>query len=361
MPGTMIRVRDEFLGERVADLDLPWSARRRLRRAGILYEAQLHELIHSWGSAKTIARFTGLEPAAARRRFPTPPSGLALGSALGDLPSLGLAGPADSSRMAATERKATRSGRKALLRTVERRLAEVEPRVDVDLTPRDPSPVRSQGNLGSCTGMATAPARGFLCGTELSYRYAYEGAKRIDGHAGEGSWIRYCLKWMYRVGAVLESRFPYTDRKGRLAIKHLSAEASEYRIRGYTDLRLEAADMKRQPMLLEAVLRGLLNPRLGPRPVPAGFALYENFFGPTTRSTGVVAMPMGRKVGGHAMLIVGVVYLQGHRYFLVKNSWGTERWAPNSVLGPRYKGYCLFPEPYLQSSQYFWEAHLVVG
>jgi C1A family cysteine protease len=73
-------------------------------------------------------------------------------------------------------------------------------------------------------------------------------------------------------------------------------------------------------------------------PIAFGSMLYENF--EKLDENGVVPLPSGNMVGGHAMLIVG--YDDGKKLFKVLNSWGSS-WGLNGCCFMTYE-HVLNPE-----------------
>ena len=78
-------------------------------------------------------------------------------------------------------------------------------------------------------------------------------------------------------------------------------------------------------------------------PIVFGFVVYSNFETDKVKSTGIMEMPTEGDiiVGGHAVAVVG--FDDKKKYFIVRNSWGTE-WGDEGyfympyefILNPRY-------------------------
>lgn len=205
---------------------------------------------------------------------------------------------------------------------------------EVDLRPSMP-PVVNQGEIGSCTACATSAAYQYLeiragkkvVPPSLLYLYynsrAFEGTKQIDA----GAQLRHSLKAVRDYGLAPDELWPYREN---LFWKSPPIEAYGHAIdrQGQAFYRLDNADRGTDDVTT-ALSMGL--------PVIFGATLYESFENGTTHRTGVVEMPSGKMIGGHAMLCVG--YLRGGSQFIVRNSWGAG-WGIDG-------GYCLFPKSYL--------------
>lgn len=206
---------------------------------------------------------------------------------------------------------------------------------EVDLR-KGPMPlVFDQGQLGSCTANAVAAALQYdlsldrhLIGQTSARRQSrldiYYGERALEDELGQGdtgAYGRDGFKFAQQSGVLLEAVWPYdintyngpppTGRK-----RHLLAKP-------YAVVQQDVDHIK-------AVLSNQ-------QTVAFGFDVYANFESLLTETTGVVGMPIGSRIGGHEMLVVG--YLPAHPdHALVRNSWGS---------GWGISGYCLFPWAYL--------------
>jgi hypothetical protein len=182
---------------------------------------------------------------------------------------------------------------------------------------------------------------------ELSPRFACELAKRRDGYAGEGSWQEFVYQGMIEVGAVPESRFPYTDQPGLLPISHVLHQARRFRITGYIDLLQDAQWAHLHPDLIKATLAGFLGG--GPQAVSISLGITPSWGYRCAAEEGWIIFDEGAPVlGGHALTIIGYYFDETTQQteFLHRNSWGVN-WAPNNPLCP---GCALVSERYLSSS-----------
>lgn len=191
------------------------------------------------------------------------------------------------------------------------------------------SPVKDQGQLGSCVGFAVTALKEFQENVEyltereegndyirenpiydLSEQWTYWNAKKIDpwGPSVEGTSIRYALKVLHKIGCPPENAWEYTDSNIDIGKpdgwSHLIARWNK--IDSYW--RLDSLST-----ILEAIrLVG---------PVVIGVGCYEEIFSP--EDDGFVPYPQYPQYcyGGHAILACGYDF-QKER-ILFKNSWGT--------------------------------------
>ena len=188
----------------------------------------------------------------------------------------------------------------------------------VDLRPKC-SPVRDQGQLGSCTGFAAITGfrecllvQSGKTFVELSplFEYYWERYKENTVNEDSGAEIRDAMKVLAKFGAAPEKDWPYDISKYTVAPPSISVQnAKNYPIAGYHRLnnRIE---------IKQALSIG--------HPVVIGIQVWDSFESDMTAQTGVVPLPNTQTesmLGGHAVCIVG--YNDAPRTFLVKNSWGT--------------------------------------
>ncbi|MCM8774596.1 MAG: C1 family peptidase [Candidatus Omnitrophica bacterium] len=190
------------------------------------------------------------------------------------------------------------------------------------------SPVRDQGDEGTCVGFAIA------CGmkeyqelidynklVELSPRFVYAEAKKIDGMPGlEGASIRSAMQVLYKKGVCQEKFWPYRPhqkdrpRKGTLSNAKKFCIKTYARILNLNELRLTLASQGPCVIGIE-VFEGMLKTKTGFVPLPKK--------GETS-------------LGGHAICPVG--YDDTKKIIKFKNSW-SEKWGD--------KGYGFLPYEYI--------------
>lgn len=178
------------------------------------------------------------------------------------------------------------------------------------------SPIEDQGNLGSCTGQATAGAIELLnkrAGkqTDVSRLFIYYYERLLEGTVNydSGAYIRDGIKAGYTYGAPLESLWPYDISKFR---NRPSVQAINDGVRRKVTLYQR---IDNHNGCLDALNNGY--------PVIIGFNVYSSFEGATVARTGVMPYPnttRERLLGGHAVLLVG--YDKTRQVYIVRNSWG---------------------------------------
>lgn len=195
------------------------------------------------------------------------------------------------------------------------------------------SPVKDQGNLGSCTANAFASTIEFLENkdkirpdTYMSRLFIYYNERALEGtiRSDSGASLRDGIKTLVSQGCCAETEWPYIISKFEIkpsticytdAVKHVVQ--SYYRVITLNDMKTCLAS-------------GF--------PFAFGFTVYESFESNEVAATGIVPMPGPHEqvLGGHAVMAAG--YDDTTQRFLVKNSWGTS-WG--------MKGYFTIPYAYL--------------
>ena len=119
------------------------------------------------------------------------------------------------------------------------------------------------------------------------------------GSCGGG---RLSAAFLKKTGLPLESAYPYTATNGDCSAAAPGWQGSAYKIGNWGSV----------PQDLESIKAALVN--YGPLPI--AMMVYEDFM---YYKTGVYSYTTGKKLGGHAVLLVG--YDDAGQYFIVKNSW----------------------------------------
>ncbi len=216
-----------------------------------------------------------------------------------------------------------------------------------DLTGGCPA-VYNQGELGSCTANAVAAAIEFdrikqkLADFAPSRLFIYYNEREIEGTVGSdaGAQIRDGIKSVAQQGVCAETDWPYVIQKF----------SEKPPAKAYRDAHLDRALTYQRVARTLAQMKGCL---ASGYPFTLGIAVYESFESEEVAKTGHAPMPAPgeSQIGGHAVLAVG--YDDGHQWFLVRNSWGTD-WG--------LKGYFTLPYAYLTEpslSSDFWTIRLV--
>ena len=207
------------------------------------------------------------------------------------------------------------------------------------------SPVKDQGQLGSCVGFAVtalkewqekveheaelaAGKKGKTKVYDLSESWLYWNCKKIDAWPGEeGTSIRYAMKVLQQIGVPTEKAWPYDDidigepkRWANLVARWNTIE-SYWRVDSLHELKVALMDA----------------------PVPIGVACFLEIF--YTGRDGIVPYPANPNdiYGGHAILAVG--YDDAKQLIKFKNSWGAT-WGES--------GYGYLPYSYI--NDFMWDA-----
>lgn len=217
-----------------------------------------------------------------------------------------------------------------------------------DLAPMD-SPLKDQGNSGSCSGFSSASHDEFLELQEIrlnlpagqdpqvytqgkfdpvSEYFIYWGERAREGttdqDSGATTLADACIV-LCRIGVPKHSTWPNTPQN--LLTKPSDAafaEAANHKATTYYALEQTAYELKR------CLANGF--------PFLFGVTVYDSFMSEDAARTGIIPMPGDNESveGGHALLCVG--YDDATQLFKFKNSWG-DSWGD--------KGYGYLPYAYM--------------
>jgi C1A family cysteine protease len=203
-------------------------------------------------------------------------------------------------------------------------------------TPDIPSIV-DQLQIGSCTANAfrTALLRALIAAgfspEEISRLHIYGGERSIEGTfpKDSGAIGHDAFKFARRQGIALEPVWPYGDGStfaDQADYNEAQGSTVKIRIAQYSHPHPDADTFK-------AVLSG-------GKYICFGFTVYESFESQAVAESGIVPLPRRgeRVLGGHEVVAVGYLILDGKLYFICQNSWGTG-WGKS--------GFFLMPEAYV--------------
>lgn len=201
------------------------------------------------------------------------------------------------------------------------------------------SPIKDQGQLGSCVGNGTAEALEFLqarnglAEVDLSRLFIYYNARLMtqDQSTDGGCFIHLAFGTLASIGTCPESDWPYEPsqvfvRPGWDAYRSAFANKLDnfYTISGSGSTRV---DFVKRALRAQHV-------------VVFGMTVDQNYM--DYRGPGPVALPgaVRTNTGGHCQVIVG--YDDNLQCWIVRNSWGT---------GWGISGYALVPYAYVEASE----------
>lgn len=195
------------------------------------------------------------------------------------------------------------------------------------------TPISDQGRINSCAANSWCDMLEILDGLaggdrveQLSRLFLYWTARYYTGDTDrdEGSYLRAAAHQLRKIGVVEEKYLPYQDTTGAVfesPALDLYTMAGNNRLKGF--YRVTSVGSTRG---LEAIELAVW----ADHPVVFGAPISRGF----TQARGMdVLAPPGRQdtTGWHAMIIVGVLYGQGGRQWLLRNSWG-KRWGENGHI-----------------------------
>jgi len=178
------------------------------------------------------------------------------------------------------------------------------------------SPVRDQGDEGTCVGFASVAGMkeyqekldyGKL--VALSPRFVYNECKKIDGSPdSEGTSIRIAMKVLNDIGACQEKFWPYFPHQRNRPQSGAITDAKKFRTLTYARI-INLNELK-----LCLATKG---------PCIIGVEVYQ---GMMNTKTGIVPMPKKNEsiLGGHAICPVG--YDDAKKIIKFKNSW-SDKWG----------------------------------
>ena len=195
-----------------------------------------------------------------------------------------------------------------------------------------PQFVYNQGRIGQCVAFS---AREIIECMKLKETNVYQlfsnsfiyGNRRPTEHQGEGMYPRDALKNLLTHGVCehdefdMLDKFPVCNQVLKDNINYLFNQSIGNRLGGFVRLYDD-----------NEVCAFIKNKET---PIMIVINVYQSFF--NTPSNGIVTNPTGDIKGGHAMIQLGFMKLNGQMYRVVQNSWG-EDWGSN--------GLCFMPLTY---------------
>ncbi len=182
------------------------------------------------------------------------------------------------------------------------------------------TPIRNQKKCGSCWAFSmTAGLEAYTLLKENTPGRNLDLSEQVMlscSGAGSCNGGRLSAGFLSKTGLPPETDYPYTATDGSCKSAAAGWQGRSYRIGAYGSVRQSVQALK-----AALVKYG---------PLPTAYMVYEDFM---HYKSGVYSYTTGKRLGGHAVLLVG--YNDPEQYFIVKNSWDTG-WGENGYFRIAY-------------------------
>jgi cathepsin B len=198
--------------------------------------------------------------------------------------------------------------------------------------------VRNQEHCGSCwafSGASVLTDR-FCIASKGQIKEVLSPQDMVSCDSGDmacqGGLLNKAWSYLEKTGIVADKCLPYVSGEG--TVPHCPHGACQDTTLKYTKFRAVAGSSKPLTCATQIKLEIFKN-----GPVQTGFMVYEDFM---HYKSGVYEMTHGKKLGGHAVKIVGWGTEAGKDFWIAQNSWGPT-WGENGFFRIK-QGECLFDE-----------------
>ena len=208
------------------------------------------------------------------------------------------------------------------------------------------SPTLNQSFLPSCTAFAVASSLEYLAiknnqqHIDISKLFLYFEGRALQNEVNElsGTSIYSSFDQLKKTGACFESTWPYDVAKAN----------DKPNNDAYEEARQYKLDEAKRVLIKEDHIKWAIAEGY---PVIVGLRIYKSFY--LAKNNGLVPYPSDQELGddnrgNHAVLLVG--YSESEKYFLARNSWGTD-------FGE--KGYCFIPYDYIANAELCHDAFII--
>lgn len=199
--------------------------------------------------------------------------------------------------------------------------------------------VRQQEHCGSCWAFSGASALQdrFCIASQGKIKVVLSPQDMVSCDTGDmgcqGGLLDRAWSYLEKFGVVADTCFPYVSGDGK-NVPHCPHGACTDTKSKYTKYRAVVGSSKgltcSNQIKQELVKNG---------PVQTGFMVYEDFM---HYKSGVYEFTHGRRLGGHAVKIIGWGTENGKEFWIAQNSWGPE-WGENGFFRIKF-GECLFDQ-----------------
>ncbi len=182
--------------------------------------------------------------------------------------------------------------------------------------------VKDQGDRPTCVAFATSAFHEYWCEVassdksiieiDLSEEFLFYGCKQRDGlpPGTDGTTVHAASSWLRSDGQCTEALHPYRRNRGLLVVPNAAAVADGKK-RILNSLKSKRANLD---SAVEALDKDI--------PLVAVLEIFSNAYLPGPRGLLVVPGPGDKKLGLHAVLIVGIEREKGDHSIVFLNSWG---------------------------------------